>query len=502
MKPSLFIGSSSESLDVAERVQVILERVAEVTIWNQGVFGLNESGFESLLKALNKFDYACFILSDDDVIISRDERKNSVRDNVILEIGLFLGRLGRNRVFILHGRKNKPSLPSDLDGINFIGYDDDRSDNNLEAALTPACTKIKDQISKSGLIDKGTVNSAPLRKEIQLRVDEVVSRGSTNYIDIIVDSALYIADQKYKYKDDLKKRVISKQVIPSKYLYYTDEGCQHWLDICHKPEYRFYSNSVNQLVSKIGEILAVAKKNTGINEFDFISLGSGNGEKDNIILREMERHISEEEKTYFYPIDISDPMIVEAIRNSMGNSLNRKKVDVKAIIGDITILEPLSRIYEERPNKNFFSILGNTIGNSDEKEMMESIRDAMFDGDLVLIEINVDQGESATSSFYKDELNMTHDFVPLASLGVSFDKKKMKYENMTDSSSVVDETITTMAYYTQATIGGAIVKNIKLSAVHHYKLNKFITEIEKRIKVKTIFSSEDNGVGLILAQRQ
>jgi len=499
MKSKLFIGSSSESLNIAEKIQTILDRELEVTIWNQGVFELNQSGFESLLNALDTFDYACFILANDDTVISRDVQKTAVRDNVLLELGLFLGKLGKNRVFIVHGRSNKPDLPSDLAGITFLDYDDERKDKNLVAALTPICSKIKDETNKYGLLN----NRVSKNKNPKLRVDEVVTRGSSKFIDIIADSALYIADKKYLYKNDLKTKILLNQVIPSKYLYYTDEGCQHWLNICHKPEYKFYSNSIKQLGKEIKEIISVAIANTGICEFDFISLGSGNGEKDNIILREMQNNINDNENIYFYPIDISDPMIVEAIRNSMNTSIDRTKVNVKAIVGDITTLKPLSKIYEERPNNNFFSILGNTIGNSDEKEMIESIRDAMFDGDLILIEFNVDQDIKTKESFYEDELNMIHDFVPLASLGIKFDKKKMKYENKPSNNSVVDGTITTTAYYTQAKIGSAApVNNITLSIVHHYKLNKFKDEIEKRMNVKTLFSSEENGVGLILAQRQ
>lgn len=506
MNPKMFIGSSSEAHVIAEKMQALLDRHAEVTLWSQGVFGLNESGLESLFRALDDFDYACFILAKDDTTITRGEERATVRDNVILEIGLFLGKLGKNRVFIVYPRGEKPSLPSDLDGITFLDFSNDRSDNNLHAALSPCCVKIKELIKEHGSFRKAEPQVVHMKRE--LRVEETLSRGSTKRIDLIVDSALYIADQKYKYKDELRTKVLSRQPIPTKYLYYTEEGCRHWLDICHKPEYKFYSHSVNHLSNSIENVILCATKNTNQTAFDFISLGSGNGEKDNIILKEMQKHLGEGERTFFYPIDISDPMIVEAIRNALGSGVDRNKLDVKAIVGDITILEPLSSIYEERPNKNLFSILGNTIGNNDEKAMMESIRDAMFEGDLVLIEINVDQREVSTGtlsgSFYKDDLNMTHDFVPLASLGVKFDRKLMEYRNMKggDSNSVVEGTITTMAYYKTARISGTDINNIKLSSVHHYKLEHFIAEMEKRLKVKTLYSSKEDGVGLILAQRQ
>jgi len=151
MKPTLFIGSSSEALSVAEIVQGLLEpRGIEPTLWNQGVFGLNTSGLESLMKACRDFDYACFVLRKDDVAVSRGRKTYTVRDNVILEIGLFLGALGRNRVFVVFERGNKPKLPSDLDGISFLDYDPGREDKNLKAALSPPCVEIGEAIKKSG----------------------------------------------------------------------------------------------------------------------------------------------------------------------------------------------------------------------------------------------------------------------------------------------------------------------------------------------------------------
>lgn len=151
MKPTLFIGSSSEALRVAKTVLSLLDdKDVEPSLWNQGVFGLNTSGLEALMKACQDFDYACFVLQKDDVALSRGKRFYTVRDNIIFEIGLFLGALGKDRVFVIFEKGNKPDLPSDLDGINFLDYNSKRNDNNLLQALTPACLKITDMITKQG----------------------------------------------------------------------------------------------------------------------------------------------------------------------------------------------------------------------------------------------------------------------------------------------------------------------------------------------------------------
>lgn len=352
-----------------------------------------------------------------------------------------------------------------------------------------------------------TKNEEQKTKRTNRRVQEVLERGSTRKIDLIVDSALYIAYSKYTYKDDLKTRIRADQPISTKYLYFTDEGYNQWLEACRDPNYTFYSNSVRNLGSEIQEIINEAVRVNESPEFDFISLGSGNGEKDKIILRAMCSKLSQNQKVYYYPIDISDPMIVEAVRNSMKDFEFREKVDVKAIIGDMTNLKPLEFIYEERPCKNFFSILGNTIGNTDEITIINSINKAMREGDLVFIEINLDQASLESGyTFYKDEISMRSHFVPLKSLGVKFDRKEMEYivapfrDVLSDS--IIPETKTLHVKYKKANIYGEEVSNILLISVHHYKLECFRKKIEETLRVQTIYQSANNNVGLILAQRK
>jgi predicted nucleotide-binding protein len=106
MKPALFVGSSSESLDVAYAVQKNLEDVAEVVVWTQGIFELTKSYLESLLEALEDTEFGLFIFGPDDVIRIRGTEMPAARDNVVFELGLFIGRLGRNRSFILMSKES------------------------------------------------------------------------------------------------------------------------------------------------------------------------------------------------------------------------------------------------------------------------------------------------------------------------------------------------------------------------------------------------------------
>jgi Predicted nucleotide-binding protein containing TIR-like domain len=150
IKPSVFVGSSSEALPIAQAIQEELSHDAKVTIWSQDVFQLSRSAIENLSRAVHKFDFAIFVFAPDDQIILRGSRLNAVRDNVIYELGLFAGWLGYERTFIIQPRgASKFRIPTDLLGLTIADYDPTREDN-LIASVGPACNKIRRSMKSLG----------------------------------------------------------------------------------------------------------------------------------------------------------------------------------------------------------------------------------------------------------------------------------------------------------------------------------------------------------------
>jgi hypothetical protein len=144
MRPRIFVGSSGEAIDVCRAIQVELDVDFEVTVWNQDVFRLTYGALDSLLDALDSSDAGVFILRPDDLTTSRGESNPTARDNVIFELGMFIGRLGRDRTFLLTPDSSTIRLPSDLIGLTTASYDADRFEGGQErAAVGPACTKIR-----------------------------------------------------------------------------------------------------------------------------------------------------------------------------------------------------------------------------------------------------------------------------------------------------------------------------------------------------------------------
>ncbi|WP_156382309.1 MULTISPECIES: nucleotide-binding protein [unclassified Aureimonas] len=169
MKPKVFIGSSREGLHIANAVHSNLTREAECSVWNQGIFLLSQSALSALIAVLRESDFGIFVFSPDDLTVKRDEIHESVRDNVILEMGLFIGRLGIERSFFLIPDNAKDlRLPTDLMGITAGQYEGDRQDRNWHSALGPACGQIARQMAilKSFQDSRGedTVPPAPQPK--------------------------------------------------------------------------------------------------------------------------------------------------------------------------------------------------------------------------------------------------------------------------------------------------------------------------------------------------
>ena len=80
---------------------------------------------EKLERHAPQAGFAVALLTPDDVGSLRDNRndlKPRARQNVVFELGYFLGLLGRNRVCAL--TKGNVELPSDYDGVVYISLDD------------------------------------------------------------------------------------------------------------------------------------------------------------------------------------------------------------------------------------------------------------------------------------------------------------------------------------------------------------------------------------------
>lgn len=181
MEPRLFVGSSVDSLDVAYAIQENLDYDAQIRVWPQGVFDPSRSAVESLLSALTRMDFGIFVFTPDDVANIRGEDKRVTRDNVLFELGLFVGKLGRERSFIFVPRECEDlHLPTDLLGMTPVTYSVPNSDVDFQSATGAACNRVRKAIRNLGPVaPAGSVPSTPQRAteaaEQEASEDETVS---------------------------------------------------------------------------------------------------------------------------------------------------------------------------------------------------------------------------------------------------------------------------------------------------------------------------------------
>lgn len=151
-KPRLFVGCSTESLNIADAINENLDHSCEVTIWRNGTFKLSNNTIDSIIEKASSVDFAVFIFSPDDIATIRNTEEKIVRDNVIFELGLFIGTISKQRCFIVKPRGIDLHFPTDLLGVTTADYEPNRSDGDSTSALNFACSLIKKEIERIGLV--------------------------------------------------------------------------------------------------------------------------------------------------------------------------------------------------------------------------------------------------------------------------------------------------------------------------------------------------------------
>lgn len=152
--PNVFVCSSSENLTYAEGIQLGLDHhKSSVSVWTDQVFGPTQHTMEDLQRELDHADFGIAVVMDEDEVHSRKQQHLAPRDNVVFELGLFMGKVGRERTIIVSPRSVDLKMPSDLLGLKPLTFalpDDPEDTRKLATALGPVCTQIKALISKLG----------------------------------------------------------------------------------------------------------------------------------------------------------------------------------------------------------------------------------------------------------------------------------------------------------------------------------------------------------------
>jgi hypothetical protein len=145
---NLFVGSTVEGLEYARTLQDSLKHDLAVSLWTE-IFKPGLNNLEALLNATKQYDCAVFFFTCDDTVTCRGVEKNAVRDNLLFEYGLFIGALGRERVWFAYDlNEDIKNLPTDICGINPITFNSNSTPN--ESIVGPVATAIKKAMKNFG----------------------------------------------------------------------------------------------------------------------------------------------------------------------------------------------------------------------------------------------------------------------------------------------------------------------------------------------------------------
>ncbi|MBM3230596.1 L-histidine N(alpha)-methyltransferase [Candidatus Pacearchaeota archaeon] len=169
-------------------------------------------------------------------------------------------------------------------------------------------------------------------------------------------------------------------IADSKLWYLTPEQAQGYLDLVEThaykkkvgpKEYTLLTESMSDLLDELGN-----------KPLNLVDLGCGSGKKAALFLKAFqERGIP----VRYCPIDISSHMVKKAIDevSLLGYT------DIIKVHWNISDFENLQNVVpllrEGKFKRNFFLLLGNTFGNFETHELLYAVRNAMRDGDVLLI---------------------------------------------------------------------------------------------------------------------
>ncbi|WP_333616189.1 STING domain-containing protein [Bacteroides pyogenes] len=189
MKQRIFIGSSREGLNVAERIKDFFKDSYDCFLWTDDIFQYNEGFLETLVKSASLFDFGFMVFSADDMSKIRGKEHETVRDNVLFEYGLFLGRVGIDNAYVLCEKGVK--IPSDLLGITLAEYTTKCVDGRKEpdASLKSTLGKLKKRIDERaslchlGLLPSTVIAISYFENFVKLVTDYIFTNEGNIEID-------------------------------------------------------------------------------------------------------------------------------------------------------------------------------------------------------------------------------------------------------------------------------------------------------------------------------
>lgn len=342
VEKKIFIGSALEHQD--SLAKPIAQELASAGFsparwWRLFEFG--DVPLEKLRETADECVGAVLICVGADSTWYRNQEYRQPRDNLLIELGLFLQALGRRRVVIVTDAGVK--IPSDLAGLTYLVR---------EADTASMCEKIVDHFKQVFTEVRPQLRHTP--EIIRMEVDPQVANS------------------------------LSRRPVPEGWhqraLYLGPEGAIAWLDLINDPE---FTNATEKERTRHQILTALAD----LNVASFVSLGPGDGKLDydiSVALPRLSRPL------IYIPVDINENFLYMSAARLSGHTYIPA-----AILSDFEDRLPCiaDQVNRRKESPTLFALVANTLGNLDryEQSFMTQMAQWMESGDYFLLEVFISE---------------------------------------------------------------------------------------------------------------
>ncbi len=185
----------------------------------------------------------------------------------------------------------------------------------------------------------------------------------------------------------IQQEFIDANMLVHKYLYYTFESVIRYLKTIKNSKYKALLNVSTEVeVAKFSTYFEDIKIHSTYNEYDYVSVGCGDGDKDASILKTLNDKLKYTENINYIPLEFSYYLILSAITKVKTKCSNY--VDIYPFNVDFLKYQEFIDKFNKTLNSNrhaIFSLFGHTIGNYLETDLLNPISNLMRPYDFLLI---------------------------------------------------------------------------------------------------------------------
>jgi len=212
----------------------------------------------------------------------------------------------------------------------------------------------------------------------------------------------------------------ASRLLPEKFFYWFPLSVRAWLDLCSDGDYRNYVRSRSLIATSASALTAIAPS----GPLEVLSLGSGQGDKDAILLRAFSRG---REGLRYTPVDTSQALLEMAIAEAKAASVPAE--GVKADLTNPDHLEAL-QVSPDAPRR-LVMLIGNTLGAFDPERYAQTLAGVLREQDLLLVDGELYSGQE-TLAGYDNPVNRRFAWAPLHAVGIRDEDGELRFQTAED----------------------------------------------------------------------